>query len=64
MTEVGIGCGCEACSGYGFLHAYNTDERKQEVQRCDSCEIFENDDDALQYVVDLARTVIAKVRAM
>lgn len=42
---------CEACVGRGWLHAYNSDTRKVEIQRCDACCRFIGDEAALDYVV-------------
>jgi hypothetical protein len=39
---------CKVCKGRGFLIIFNTDSRKLEIQRCDNCQIFENDEIAEQ----------------
>lgn len=37
---------CDACGGFGWLHAFNTDKDKNEIQRCDSCAIIVSDEAA------------------
>lgn len=54
---------CEVCEGYGFLHAYNED-RGVHIERCDACELLHDDDEAVDYVYSLAKTVVDKVREM
>jgi hypothetical protein len=34
---------CKACADKGFLHAFNADTVKHEIQRCDSCGMIVDD---------------------
>ncbi len=45
---------CPECEDKGWIHAFNTDTRKHEIQRCDDCEEFDSDAAALLHVKVLA----------
>tara|TARA_B100000497_G_scaffold66078_1_gene74722 strand:- start:87 stop:224 length:138 start_codon:yes stop_codon:yes gene_type:complete len=39
---------CELCNGVGWIDTLNTQDQKQEIQKCDDCNIFKNDEKARQ----------------
>ena len=42
------------CGDRGWLYSFNTNTRQMEIQRCDDCQEFDSDDEALKHVVELA----------
>jgi len=49
---------CPECMHMGWFIAH-PDTRPQEVQRCDNCAVFEDDDQALGYALELVVQVLA-----
>lgn len=45
--ERGI-CLCTVCEGKGWLIAFNTSTKKLEIQKCDTCDRYDNDEQAEQ----------------
>lgn len=45
---------CEACGGKGWLLADNSDHGLR-IERCDACEQFDGDENAVKYVAGLAK---------
>jgi len=46
---------CEACGGRGWLlSAVTKDALRSQIQRCDACELYENDQAALEALVKAA----------
>ena len=41
---------CEACKGEGVLLVDKDHSGKLEIQRCDTCDKFASDNDAVEYV--------------
>lgn len=37
---------CELCNGVGWIDTFNTQDQVQEIQKCDECNIFKNDEQA------------------
>jgi hypothetical protein len=37
---------CELCNGVGWIDTFNTQEKVQEIQKCDDCNIFKDDEQA------------------
>jgi hypothetical protein len=46
---------CEACDGTGWILADRESAGVLEIQRCDACEQFTTDDEALVHVAMVAR---------
>jgi hypothetical protein len=42
---------CEDCNGNGYINTYNTKDNVQEIQRCDTCKVYEDDNDALEQFI-------------
>jgi len=52
---------CTACEGSGFILAsIFCFPEKWEIQRCDGCEIFPGDDEALKFVYETAKKSFEK----
>ena len=49
---------CEVCNSNGFLVIFNTDRKKLEIQRCDDCQIFKNDELAEQEALKFFQKVL------
>lgn len=47
---------CEACKGPGWLLADNSDHGLR-IERCDACEHFKSDDEAVEHVASLAKAI-------
>jgi hypothetical protein len=41
---------CALCDGVGWVDTFNTQDRVQEIQKCDDCNIFKDDEQARQGV--------------
>jgi len=41
---------CEECNDDGIVLCFNSDRDHAEIQRCDSCKIFDSDIKAWEYV--------------
>ena len=37
---------CELCNATGWIDTFNTQDRVQEIQKCDDCNIFKDDKQA------------------
>lgn len=40
---------CGACEGHGYMHGFNEDTDTREIQRCDTCKKFRDDEAAIRY---------------
>jgi hypothetical protein len=49
---------CRECMGLGWFPA----NRLSEIQRCDNCKVFESDDAAHAHALELAASVLARLR--
>jgi ribosome-binding protein aMBF1 (putative translation factor) len=41
---------CELCNSVGWIDTFNTEDRLQEIQKCDDCNIFKTDKEAQEEV--------------
>jgi|TARA_R110002020_G_scaffold72074_1_gene185516 hypothetical protein len=41
---------CNDCKNKGYVYTYNDKDNLDEFQRCDSCMIFESDEQARVYI--------------
>jgi len=55
---------CEACNGRGWLKAFNTETKHTEIQRCDACEKYVNDREAVETVVEIYEDMLCMLRAL
>ncbi len=50
ITRIDVGrkylMNCELCNGVGWIDTFNTQDQVQEIQKCDECNIFKNDEQA------------------
>ena len=42
---------CEDCKNEGYIFTYNDKNKVDEFQRCDICMLFENDEQARNYIL-------------
>ena len=50
FKQEGLRMKCELCNGVGWIDTFNTEDRVQEIQKCDDCNIFKDDEQARQEV--------------
>ena len=44
---------CDVCYEQGYVHSYNTLSDKDEIQKCDYCNVFESDKKANEHYINL-----------
>ena len=49
---------CEDCNGNGYINTYNTKDNIQEIQRCDTCKVYNDDDEALEQLHFKIRNIL------
>ena len=42
---------CDTCNKLGYIFTYNDKNKKDEIQKCDECNIFKTDKHAEWYVI-------------
>ena len=43
---------CDVCYEQGYVHTYNTLNNKDEIQKCDCCNVFESDKKANEHYIN------------
>jgi hypothetical protein len=52
---------CAACGDRGWILAFNTDRRVTEIQRCDTCQVYDSDEEAAKAAVPLLESGLKRV---
>lgn len=55
---------CESCGGYGFLKVWSASQGQLRIDHCRVCRELHDDDEAVEYVFGLAKTVVDRVNQM
>ena len=41
---------CEDCNNQGWIVSFNSEDLKNEIQKCDNCNVFKHDEEAQMFV--------------
>jgi hypothetical protein len=55
------GIACQACAGRGWILSYNTDRHVTEIQRCDTCQVYDSDEEAAKAAVPLLESGLKRI---
>ena len=42
---------CETCNNNHYIFTFDTKSNEEEIQKCDDCNVFKTDKEALKYVI-------------
>lgn len=52
---------CEGCGGRGWILSVNTDRHVTEIQRCDTCQVYDGDEEAAKAAVPLLEAGLKRI---
>lgn len=55
------GIACRSCGGRGWILSHNTDRHVTEIQRCDTCQVYDSDEEAAKTAVPLLESGLKRI---